>query len=59
MKVHLLKDARIRHKAGEVVEVTKDEAEFLLSVEAAVVVEEQPKEQPKEQPTQKRKTGKK
>ena len=54
MKVKLLTDARIRHNAGEVVEVRKEEAEFLLSVQAAEVVKEQPKEQPKKRKTEKK-----
>lgn len=36
MRVRLLKDARIRHKAGETVEVTPEEYLFLTSVNAAV-----------------------
>ena len=31
MKVKLLKDARIRHKAGEIVEVSPEECFFLTS----------------------------
>lgn len=40
MKVELLTDARIRHKAGEIVEVSPDEYLFLTSVHAAKPVEE-------------------
>jgi ribosomal protein L9 len=36
VKLILLRDARIRHKAGEVVEVTGAEAEFLLSTRSAI-----------------------
>ena len=44
MRVELLKDARIKHKAGEIVEVSPEEYNFLVSVKAAVpVVEEKPK----------------
>lgn len=35
MRVLLKKAARINHKAGEIVEVSPDQAEFLLSVGAA------------------------
>lgn len=38
MKVRLLRDARIQHKAGEIVEVSPAAAEFLLSVGSAVAV---------------------
>lgn len=37
MKVTLLRDARIQHKAGETVEVSPAEAQFLVSVGSAVV----------------------
>lgn len=44
MRVELLKDARIKHKAGEIVEVSPEEYNFLASVNAAVpVAEEKPK----------------
>ena len=36
MRVRLLKDVRIRHKAGEIVEVTPEEYAFLTSVRAAI-----------------------
>lgn len=36
MKVLLLRDARIKHKAGEIVEVTPAECNFLCSVGSAV-----------------------
>ena len=43
MKARLLKDARIRHKAGEIVEVSPAEFNFLASVGSAVlVIDEQP-----------------
>lgn len=50
MKVRLLRDARIKHYAGEVVEVSPAEASFLTSVFSAVpVVDTTPSEpeQPK------------
>lgn len=43
MKVRLLRDAKIQHKAGEVVEVSPAEANFLLSIKSAETVEEKPK----------------
>ncbi len=43
MKVKLLREARIRHKAGEIVEVSPAEAGFLLSTGSAVEVREAPK----------------
>ena len=42
MKVQLLRDARIRHKAGETVEVSPAEAGFLFSTGSAVQVIEKP-----------------
>lgn len=36
MKVTLLRDARIKHTAGETVEVTPEVAAFLVSVRSAV-----------------------
>jgi len=38
MKVKLLRDARINHKAGEIVEVSPAECHFLTSVGSAVEV---------------------
>lgn len=38
MKILLTRDARIKHKAGEIVEVSPEEASFLISVESAVKV---------------------
>ena len=38
MRAKLLKDARIRHKAGEIVEVSPAEYNFLVSVGAAEAV---------------------
>jgi len=37
MKVRLLRDARIKHKAGEIVEVSPAEANYLLSVKSAEI----------------------
>lgn len=35
MRIELIKDARITHKAGEIVEVSPDEGAFLLGVGSA------------------------
>ena len=40
MKVKLLRDARIMHKAGEILDVSPAEASFLTSTESAVEVVE-------------------
>lgn len=45
MKVKLTRAARITHKEGEIVEVSPEVCNFLLSVGSAVIAEE---EQPKE-----------
>jgi len=37
MKLLLIQAARINHKAGEIVEVSPAQAEFLISVGAAVI----------------------
>ena len=39
MQVRLLRDARINHKAGEVVEVSPEVGAFLLSVNSAVMLD--------------------
>ncbi len=43
MKLKLLRAARIRHEAGEIVEVSPAEAGFLLSTGSAMMVAETPK----------------
>ena len=40
MRVKLLRDARINHKSGEIVEVSPEQAEFLISVGSAEKVAE-------------------
>ena len=40
MKLLLLRQAKITHKAGEIVEVSPAEANFLLSVHSAEIVHE-------------------
>lgn len=44
MTVKLLKDARIKHSAGDIVCVSPEEANFLISVKAAVVAAQPKKE---------------
>ena len=56
MKLLLKKAARIRHNAGEIVEVSPAEANFLLSVGAAEIVMDA-RQEPVKQPSTK--TGKK
>lgn len=44
MKVQLIRDMRIRHKAGEIVEVSPAEYQFLLSTNSALAItDEKPK----------------
>ena len=43
MKVRLLRDARINHKVGEIVEVSPSEMGFLIDVGSAEVVEDKAK----------------
>ena len=45
MKVKLLREARIRHEAGEIVEVSPAVADYLITVGSAGTIEE--KEKPK------------
>lgn len=55
MKLILLKAARIRHNAGDAVEVSPAEADFLLSVGAAVKADEaEGKAQPQKKPAAKK-----
>ena len=57
MKVRLLRDTKISHKAGEIVEVSPAEMAFLVSVgSAAEVATKKPDAEPK---TEKRATAKK
>ncbi len=39
MRVRLLRDARITHKAGEIVEASPAECDFLISTDGAVKIE--------------------
>ena len=38
MRVKLLRDVRIKHSAGEIVEVSPEECDFLVSTDGAVKV---------------------
>lgn len=40
MRIKLLRDSKIKHKAGEVVNASPAECQFLISVGSAVVVSE-------------------
>jgi len=44
MRIKLLRDSRINHAAGEIVEVSPATAEFLLSVGSAALIERKPVE---------------
>lgn len=57
MKVKLLRDSKILHKAGEIVEVSPAEASFLLSVCSAIEVRAE--NTPAEKTTRKRGTKEK
>lgn len=59
MRVRLLRDSRIRHKAGETVEVSPAEAQFLLSIQSAELVREDPPEETVTEEKPKRRTAKK
>lgn len=50
MKVLLLRDARIRHKAGETVEVSPAEAAFLISTQSARELKAAHPAEPKKKP---------
>lgn len=39
MRIRLLRDARITHKAGEIVEVSPAECDFLVTTDGAVKVD--------------------
>ena len=54
MKVKLIRAARIRHEAGEIVEVSPAEAGFLLSTGSAVPYTEPVKEEKPETPEDKK-----
>lgn len=47
MKVMLLRDQKIRHSAGEIVDVSPVEFNFLISINSAIPVSAEPKTEPK------------
>ena len=51
MKIRLLRPARITMNAGEIVEVSPDQARFLLSVGSAEIVRPEKKETPEKATT--------
>ena len=51
MKLRLTKAARINHEAGEIVEVSPAQANFLLSVNAAEIVRPEQRETPEKKTT--------
>lgn len=59
MKIKLLRDARIRHHAGEIVEVSPAEAGFLISTASAELMKAQERETPEEKTKPVRETRKK
>ena len=51
MKLLLKQAARINHEAGEIVEVSPAQANFLLSVNAAVIIRTEQRETPEKKTT--------
>ena len=51
MKLLLKKAARINHEAGEIVEVSPAQANFLLSVNAAEIIRSERREMPEKKTT--------
>ncbi|MBQ1576596.1 MAG: hypothetical protein IIZ83_06510 [Oscillospiraceae bacterium] len=51
MKLLLKKAARINHEAGEIVEVSPAQANFLLSVNAAEIIQTEQRESPEKKTT--------
>lgn len=58
MRIKLTRETRIRHKAGEIVEVSPAEAQFLLSVGSAVRIRDDAP-RPRREPTTTRKKERK
>ena len=56
MRVKLIRDSRILHKAGEIIEVSPAEASFLLSVQSAIEVRDEQKTVTEKVTTRKRGT---
>ena len=59
MKIKLLRDARIRHHAGEIVEVSPAEAGFLISTASAELMKAPERETPEKKTKPVRETRKK
>lgn len=59
MKIKLLRDARIRHHAGEIVEVSPAEAGFLISTASAELMNAPERETQEEKTKPVRETRKK
>lgn len=57
MRVRLLRDARIRHSAGETVEVSPAEAAFLTSVGSAVLLADDQQQETETAPAAQKKTA--
>lgn len=54
MKIKLIRDSRIVHKAGETVDVSPAEAAFLLSVNSAVEIRAEADAQSQQKQTRKK-----
>lgn len=54
MKILLTRDARIKHFAGETVEATQAEAEFLIGIGSAVAAQQKQKQEKVERKTRKK-----
>lgn len=59
MKIKLLRDARLRHHAGEIVEVSPAEAGFLISTASAELMKASERETQEEKTKPVRETRKK
>ena len=59
MRLLLLKAARINHNAGDIVEVSPAQAEFLLSVGAAEIIKAEVREMPEKPKPARKATTKK
>lgn len=54
MKILLTRDARIKHSAGEIVEVTPTEGAFLIGIGSAVAAQQKQKQEKVERKTRKK-----
>lgn len=57
MRVKLVRDSRIKHHAGEIVEVSPVEYDYLLSVGSAVAVKDPEQETAEKPKTTKKRTA--